>query len=146
LRKKSIPFRQRAELAAGEALGLDIKNAIEARAPVFPRDHGGDFDKLPLVKLPPQRGKQIFRDIGRILCHGDGEAQHQAFPVVEMRARFKVVQVVQLIFGDSGFSAPGRVNVESKWTADQGRRLELRQFFQFLGHGAARGHETIEKA
>lgn len=53
-----------------------------------------------------------------------------------MRAGFETRDVTKLLFGDSGFSADGRVNVDSKGTADHQRGFELREFLEVHRHGA----------
>src|SRR5690349_12770465 len=59
-----------------------------------------------------------------------GQTQHQLFFVAEMCTVFKSRQVTQLFFGDSDFSAHGRMNVDSKRTAYHRRDFELGQLFQ----------------
>jgi hypothetical protein len=55
--------------------------------------------------------------------------QHQLFFIAEMCTVFKSRQITQLFFRDSDFSAHGRMNIDSKWTAYHRRDFELDQLF-----------------
>jgi hypothetical protein len=50
---------------------------------------------------------------------------------------------LQLLFGDSGFSADGRMNVDSKGAANHEGGFELREFFQMRGDVAFGGAVEI---
>jgi hypothetical protein len=56
-----------------------------------------------------------------------------------MRAGFKLRQITQLLFGDARFSANGRMDVNSKWTAHQHGHLDLRQLLQYERHRPSEG-------
>ena len=51
-----------------------------------------------------------------------------------MRAGFKLRQITKLLFGDACFSANGRMDVNSKWTAHHCGHLDLRQLLQYERH------------
>jgi hypothetical protein len=55
-----------------------------------------------------------------------------ALPIfrVELGTFFKARQIVQLGFGDSGLSAHGRVDVDSKRATNQHGHLQLHQFLE----------------
>lgn len=53
-----------------------------------------------------------------------------------MRAGLELRNVVELFFGDSGFSADGRMDVDSKRAADHEGGFELRELFEVHGNDA----------
>ena len=69
-------------------------------------------------------------DHSRRTSHGNRESKNRLFLFVKMRTSFELREVVQLLCGDSGFSAHGRMNINSKWAAHHQRGFELRKFFQ----------------
>jgi len=111
-------LRHRAELAFGEAFGGDVKGTIKTRARVFPGDDGGEFHELTLGELSAQGGVEVVRDVRGGAGQRDGEVQDELLLFVEIRAGFELRNVVELLLGDSGFSADGRVNVDSKRATD----------------------------
>jgi hypothetical protein len=107
-----------AKPAPGKPLRADIENAIEAGAAVFPSNHGSELDELAVREVKAELVEKLPGHVCGRLAHHLRQAQDQALALIKMRAGFKVVQLAQLIFGDPGFSAPGRMNVESKRAAD----------------------------
>lgn len=55
-----------------------------------------------------------------------------------MRARFKVGQVPKLFFGNTGFSAYGRMNVDSKRAAHHDSDFNLGELLQYDRNGSGR--------
>jgi len=129
-------FRHRAELALRKTFGSNGKGTVEAGARIFPADNGGEFDKLALRKMPPQLYIEVVWYIGWCLRHGHGKPKNDLLLIVEILAGFELSDIVQLVFGDSGFSAHGRVNVDSKRAPDHQSGFELREFFEVNGNRA----------
>ncbi len=46
-------------------------------------------------------GIELVFHVGRSAGHGDGQAEYGFFLVIELRAGFKVREIVQLVFGDA---------------------------------------------
>lgn len=83
-------LRHRAELAFGEAFGLDGESAVEAGAGIFPRDNGGKFHELSLGEVLAQGAVELIRNIGGSMSHGHGEVESGFLTIVEMRAGFEL--------------------------------------------------------
>jgi hypothetical protein len=94
--------------------------------------------------LLAKRCVEFVGNVRGCACQCSGEAKGEFFPIIEVGAGFELRDGLELLFGDSGFSADGRMNVDSKRAADHQRGLELRQFFQVHGHGALGGGVEIE--
>jgi hypothetical protein len=118
-------LRHGAELALGEAFGGDGEGAVEAGAGIFPGDDGGEFDELGLGKMLAQGGVEFVGDGGWIAGHGDGKPKNSFFAVVKMGTGFKLRDVLQLLFGDAGSSAHGRMDINSKRAAHHEGGLQL---------------------
>jgi len=56
-------LRQGAEGALGEAFGLDVVDAVETGASVFPGDYSGEFDELAFGEVLAERGVEFVGDI-----------------------------------------------------------------------------------
>lgn len=132
-RSRSSAFGHGAELAFGETFGGYGEGAVEAGARIFPADDGREFHKLALGELLAQGRIEVIGHIGGRVSEDSGEAKHDFFLLVEVRAGFKLRNVLKLLLGDSGFSADGRVDVNSKRTADHEGCFELRELFQVHG-------------
>src|SRR5579862_7415213 len=63
-----------------------------------------------------------------------------------MRAGLEGGEIAQLPFGDSGFSAHGRMDIDSEGAADQCRNLDLYQFFQFQRNQSRRSDKQVHTA
>ena len=137
-------FGHGAELAFGEAFGGDVESAVETRAGVFPGDDGGELDELPLGELLAQRGVEFVGDVRWRAGKRGGEVQDEFFLFVEVRAGLELRDVVKLLLSDSGFSADGRVDIDSKGTADHEGGFELRELLQGRGNDAFSGGVEIE--
>ena len=129
-------FGQGAELAFGESLRRYVEGAIEARPGVFPGDDGGEFDELALREMSAERSVEFVRDIGGRAGERAGEAQDELLLFVEIRAGVEPRDSVELGLSDSGLSADGRMDVDSKRTADHERSFELREFLEMHRHRA----------
>jgi hypothetical protein len=128
-------FGHGAELALGKALGGNVESAIEARTGVFPGDDRRELDQLAFGESMTKRGVELVRHVrGRASKRG-GEAQDQFLLFVEVKAGFESRDVVELLFGDSGFSADGRMDVDSKRATDHQRGFELCQLLEVHGDG-----------
>ena len=97
---------------------------------VLPRDGRCQFYQLRFTDFSTQAGKEL-------VVHGrwgpgycDGELQYQLFPRVERWALFKTREIVQLRFRDSGLSAHGRMDIDSKRAPNQRGHFQLHQFLQ----------------
>ena len=123
-------FGHGAEVAFGEAFSGDGESAVKTGAGVFPGNDGGEFDELGFGEVMAKGGIELVFHGGRGAGHGDGQAEYGFFLVIVLRAGFKVREIVQLVFGDAGFSAHGRVDVNSKRTAYYQRYFELCKFLQ----------------
>jgi len=121
---------QGAELAFGETFGGDCEGAVEARAVIFPTDDRGEFNELALGKEATEGCIEFVGNIGGRAGQSGGETEHRFFAVIKMGAGFELRDVVKLLLGDALFSAHGRMDVNSKRTADQHGDLELGEFFQ----------------
>jgi hypothetical protein len=84
---------------------------------------------LAFREFGPQCGEKLVRHIRRGAGQAGDEAQHQLFPVVEMRTLFESRQIIELLVGDACPSANGRMNVDSKRAAHHYGNLDLRQLF-----------------
>ncbi len=93
--------------------------------------------------MPAQRGVEIVGNVRGRSGERRGQAKDKLFLLVEICAGFKLRDVVKLLFGDSGFSADGRMNVDSKGTANHERSFELRQFLEMYGDDAFGGGVEI---
>lgn len=133
-----------AELAFREAFGGDVERAVETRAGVFPGDDGRELDELALGELLAQRGVEIVGDVRWRAGKRGGEVQDEFLLFVEVRAGLELRDVVKLPFRDSGFSADGRVDIDSKGTADHEGGFELRKLLQVHRNGAFSGGVEIE--
>jgi hypothetical protein len=129
-------FGQGAEFALGEALGGDGEGTVEAGAVVFPGNCGRQFDEFALGKVIAQRSVEFVGDRGGSACHVGGEAKDELFAFVKVRAGLELGEVVKLCLSDTLFSADGRVDVDSKGTANHHGDLELRELFQAHRNGA----------
>jgi hypothetical protein len=107
-----------AEFAFGEAFRLDVVDAVETGARIFPGDDGRQFDQLALGEMTTQGGVEFVGDVGGRAGELCGEAKDDFFDVVEVGAGLESRQVLKLLLGDALFSAHGRVNVDSKRTTD----------------------------
>jgi hypothetical protein len=132
-------FGQGAEVALGEALGGDVVDAVKTSAGIFPSDYGSEFDELTFGEVLAERGVEFIGDVGGNASEIDGEAKDHFFHVVEIGAGFELTQIVKLLFGDAGFSAHGRVDIDSKRTANEHGHFELGEFFQVERNGAFGG-------
>jgi len=137
-------FGHGAELALEEAFGGDVEGAVEAGAGILPSDDGGEFNELALGELPSQGGVEFVGNVGGCAGERGGEAEGEFFLIIEVGAGFELRDLVELLFGDSGFSADGRMNVDSKRTAPHHRGFELRQFFQVHRDSALGGGIEIK--
>ena len=131
-------------MALGEVLGFDSEDAVEPGAGVFPRDYGGEFDQLSLRKILAKCGIEVVGNVTRNAGERDGEEENGFLNFAEMRTGFELREILQLLLGDALFSAHGRVNVDSKGTADHEGDFELREFFEVHGDGALRGGVHVE--
>lgn len=86
-----------------------------------------------------ERGVELVGDVARNTGECYGEVEDDFFCVVEMWAGFELREVQELLFGDSGFSAHGRVDIDSKGAADHHGDFQLREFLEVHGDGALRG-------
>jgi hypothetical protein len=66
------------------------------------------------------------------LRHGVGIFEDQALQLREVEIRSIVAEVGDLFGGDSGFSADGRADVNSKRASDEGCDAKFGQAFQFV--------------
>jgi len=71
--------------------------------------------------------------VDRRPCHRGGVAQHDTLRLFEAVRRLEVVQAPELLVGDAGFSAHGRVDVHSERAADARRDEDLDALFAALG-------------
>jgi hypothetical protein len=120
----------------GEALGGDVVDAVETGAGIFPGDYRSEFDELALGEVLTERGVEFVGDVGGNASEIGGEAQDRFFDIVEIGAGFELTQIVELLFGDARFSAHGRVDIDSKGTANEHGHFELGEFFQVERNGA----------
>ena len=111
-------FGKRAEFAFREAFRLDVVDAVETGTRVFPGDDSGEFNELAFREVEAQSGVEFVRDVGGRAGQICGEAQDDFFDVVEIGAGLESRDVLKLLLGDAFFPAHGRVNVDSKGTAD----------------------------
>jgi hypothetical protein len=125
-----VMLGQGAELPFGEVLRGDVEGPIETGTGVFPGNYGGEFDEFGVRKVAAESRIEFVRNMRGSASHGDGETQDSFLALIEMLAGFEFGQVVQLIFVDSGLSAHGRMNINSKGTADHQRSLQLREFLE----------------
>ncbi len=84
----------------------------------------------------PQGGVEFVGDRLRCTCHVGGETKDELVAFVKVRARVELGEVVKLRLGDALFSADGRVDVDSKRTANHHGDFELREFLQARRNGA----------
>lgn len=83
----------------------------------------------------PQGGVEFVGDRLRCTCHVGGETKDELVAFVKVRARVELGEVVKLRLGDALFSADGRVDVDSKRTANHHGDFELREFLQARRNG-----------
>jgi len=74
--------------------------------------------------MPAQAVKQFIGHFHGRLCHGHGITQNQFLQLTEGVAGLEVGQREQLLFRQAELSAHGRTDIDSEWTADQGRGLD----------------------
>jgi hypothetical protein len=123
-------FGKRAEFAFGEAFRLDVVDAVETSARVFPGNDSGEFNKLAFREVGAQGGVEFVGDVGGRAGELCGEAKDDFFDVVEVGAGLESPEVLKLLLGDALFSAHGRVDVDSKRTTDHQGDFELGEFFE----------------
>jgi len=97
---------------------------------VFPSNGGSQFDELWFAKFAAQLREERIIDRSRRPRQRDSQPQHQTLGQAERGTLLKSRQVSQLRLGDAGFSAYGRMKIDSKRTTDQRGNLQLRQFFE----------------
>ena len=89
--------------------------------------------------MPAEIGVELIGNVcGRARERGR-ELQDDLLLIVEVRARLKMKNVVKLRFGDTGSSADGRMDVDSKRAADHKRGLELRELLEMHWDNALGG-------
>ena len=137
-------FREGTELALREVVGRDGEDSIETGASVFPGDDRGKFDEFGLGKMLAKRRVEFVRDVRWGASEGHSQVNDGFFAGVEVRAGIELREVVELVFGDTGFSAYGRMDINSKRTADHQGGFELGQFFKVHGDQALGGAVHIE--
>jgi hypothetical protein len=123
-------FRQGTELSLGEPLGLDGKCTVESSPVIFPRDRRAQFDQFALRKTIAKHGEKIVGHIRGRSRESHSKTQNELFILIEIRAGPKLRQIPQLLLRDSGFSAHGRMDVDSKWTTNHCRNFKLDQFLE----------------
>ena len=129
---------QRAETALGKTFWRDVEGAVESRSVVFPGDSGAEFHQLALREPPAQGLVQRIRNVGWRASELHSEPQNQFFIVSKVRTDVEAGKTAQLFLVDSGFSAHGRVEVNSEFAPYHCRDFELSQFFQVGGNTARR--------
>jgi hypothetical protein len=97
---------------------------------VFPSNGRSQFDELWFAKFAAQLREERIIDRSRRPRQRDSQPQHQTLGRAERGTLLKSRKVVQLRLGDAGFSAYGRMEIDSKRTTDQRGDLQLRQFFE----------------
>jgi hypothetical protein len=122
-------LRQWAESALGEAFGGNGEGAVETGTVIFPGNRGGEFDEFALGKMIAQGGVELVGDCGGRTCHFGGKTKDEFFAFVKVTASVELGEVAKLWLGDAFFSADGRVDVDSKGTANHHGDLELSEFF-----------------
>jgi hypothetical protein len=137
-------FRHGAELALREIVGGDSEDAIETGAGVFPGDDRGQFDELGLGKVLAECRVEFVGDVGWGAGEGHSQVKDGFFAGIEVRAGFELREVLELVFGDAGCSAHGRMDINSKRTADHQGSLELGDFLQVQGDEALGGAVNVE--
>ena len=99
-----------------EAVTLDLQRAVEPGPIIFQRYRCRQFDNLLGAQQGPYFPEHCFRNVGWGTRHPFGIAQGCFFKAIEMRTPLEVRQVLQLLIGNTGVSAYGRVDIYSKRT------------------------------
>lgn len=117
-------LRHRTKGAFRESVGADIETSVESRAVVLPGDRRSELHELLFAEVALQLVEQELVDIRGGPAESHRVAQCGLLGGRIGGALFEAVNVVQLLVGDSGFSAPGRIDVDSKRAAHDGRDLD----------------------
>jgi hypothetical protein len=117
--------RQRSQVVA-----LDLERTVEARAKVLKRHCRRQFHDL----FGTEQGTEFFEygigDFGRRSCHSLRITKHRLLAPIEMGTALERTQIPQLFVADTGISTYGRVDVDSKRTANHLRRPQRRHGLQ----------------
>ena len=96
----------------------DLKCAIEPRAHILQRDHRSQLDDRLLIEVTAHIFENLVGHGDAALAHRLGHAQRGLFSIGEQRTGFEIFQRGDFLEADSVRSANGRVDVNSKRTAD----------------------------
>ena len=99
-----------------QIVAVNLQRVIEARAIVLMGDVGGEFEKLIIVEVLLERGKQFVADVYRCGGHLVGIMKQQLFGFGKAFVA-KAGDGCDFGIGKAGFSAHGRAYIHSKLAA-----------------------------
>jgi hypothetical protein len=129
---ESLSRWQSADGSFTEILPFNAEGMGESSSIIFPRNNRGKFYQFGLVKSLAQTRKEQIGYLDRSIRYAVGVFENNALKVGEIEIGTIAVEIGDLLGCDSGFSANGRSDVNSKWTADKSSNTEFGKPFQLM--------------